>query len=152
MPDQIQGEEKLRIVLESIIRNVPKDQQCEKYGVTEQEFETWRETLMRDGGKIYDEPDPVVVSSGGAGLFTKLFLALSVLANIVLIGGVVAWKMGWLGTLNKPEPEIAGAPTDDSSDSLSSLLEVTGPASAASSRPASPRPPDPSRQAVHRKN
>ena len=143
MPDQIQGEEKLRIVLESIIRNVPKDQQCEKYGVTEQEFETWRETLMRDGGKIYDEPDPVVVSSGGAGLFTKLFLALSVLANIVLIGGVVAWKMGWLGTLNKPEPEIAGAPTDDSSDSLSSLLEVTGPASAASSRPASPRPPDP---------
>ena len=143
MAEQIQGEEKLRIVLESIIRNVPKEEQCEKYGVTEQEFETWRETLMRDGGKIYDAPEPVVVKAGVAGLFTKLIFAMSVVANLVLVGGVVAWKMGWLGTVDKPEPEVAGAPGDGSPDPVSSLLDDS-PAPAGASRPsAPPRTPDP---------
>ena len=37
MPD-LTGEQKLRIVLESIIRKIPKEEQCQKYGISEEDF------------------------------------------------------------------------------------------------------------------
>ena len=39
MAEELTGEEKLRIVLESIIRSVPKAEQCEKYNVSEDDFD-----------------------------------------------------------------------------------------------------------------
>ena len=41
MADEFSGEQKLRIILESIIRNVPKEEQSKKYGVSEEEFQKW---------------------------------------------------------------------------------------------------------------
>ena len=38
MTDEFSGEQKLRIVLESIIRNVPKEEQSKKYGVSKPNF------------------------------------------------------------------------------------------------------------------
>ena len=52
------GEQKLRIVLESILRDVPKSEQCKKYGITEAEFDSWNHKLVTDGGRIYDEYKP----------------------------------------------------------------------------------------------
>ena len=40
MSAEFSGEQKLRIVLESIIRNAPKGEQSKKYGVTEEEFQS----------------------------------------------------------------------------------------------------------------
>ena len=37
MPD-LTGEQKLRIVLESIIRKIPKEEQCQKYGISKRIF------------------------------------------------------------------------------------------------------------------
>ena len=54
MPAEFTGEQKLRIVLESIIRGVPKDEQCKKYGITEEQFQTWHDHLIKNGGKIYE--------------------------------------------------------------------------------------------------
>ena len=51
---EFSGEEKLRIVLESILRNVPINDQCQKYGITEAEFDSWHDKLIKDGGKIFD--------------------------------------------------------------------------------------------------
>ena len=51
---EFSGEEKLRIVLESILRNVPKNDQCQKYGITEAEFDSWHDKLIKDGGKIFE--------------------------------------------------------------------------------------------------
>ena len=52
---EFSGEQKLRIVLESILRNVPKGEQCQKYGITEAEFDRWNHKLITDGGRIYEE-------------------------------------------------------------------------------------------------
>ena len=53
MSKEFSGEQKLRIVLESIIRNVPKGEQSQKYGVTEEEFQSWHDHLIQNGGKIF---------------------------------------------------------------------------------------------------
>ena len=52
MPE-LSGEQKLRIVLESIIRKVPKEEQCEKYGISEGEFLSWQENLTSIGSKMF---------------------------------------------------------------------------------------------------
>ena len=55
MSKEFSGEQKLRIVLESIIRNVPKGEQSKKYGVSEEEFQSWHDHLIQNGGKIFDQ-------------------------------------------------------------------------------------------------
>ena len=56
MAEDLSGEHKLRIVLESILRNVPKEEQCRKYGISEEVFQEWHDHLITNGGKIFD-PD-----------------------------------------------------------------------------------------------
>ena len=58
MAEELSGEHKLRIVLESIIRNVPKEKQCQKYDIAEEDFQEWHDQLITNGGKIF-EPGPV---------------------------------------------------------------------------------------------
>ena len=52
---EFSGEQKLRIVLESILRKVPKEDQCKKYGISEKEFDSWNDKLINEGGQIFDE-------------------------------------------------------------------------------------------------
>ena len=54
MSENFSGEQKLRIVLESIIRNVPRSEQSKKYGVSEEEFQSWHDHLIKNGGNIFD--------------------------------------------------------------------------------------------------
>ena len=56
---ELTGEQKLRIVLESSLRNVPKSEQCEKYGISEEEFDRWNNKLINDGGIIFEDNGPV---------------------------------------------------------------------------------------------
>ena len=51
---ELSGEQKLRIVLESIIRNAPKEEQCKKYGVAEKDFQDWHDHLIKNGGRIFE--------------------------------------------------------------------------------------------------
>ncbi len=90
MPE-LSGEQKLRIVLESIIRKVPKEEQCKKYGISEEEFLGWQDQLTKKGGQIF-EPGfgsntasrrPQVVQKKSP--VAKVFLTISLLANIGLI-------------------------------------------------------------------
>ena len=90
---EFSGEQKLRIVLESILRNVPKGEQCQKYGITEAEFDKWNHKLITDGGKIYDEYKPAssvyrtpfMVNLRG---LAKIGIILSILINL---GGICAF-------------------------------------------------------------
>ena len=45
MSAEFTGEQKLRIVLESIIRGVPKEEQCKKYGITDEQFQIVKTAL-----------------------------------------------------------------------------------------------------------
>ena len=99
MPE-LSGEQKLRIVLESIIRKVPIKEQCQKYGIQEGDFTAWQEHFTQNGGKIF-EPDfgRLQTSSGittnkKTGTLTKVGLTFSLLVNIALlcIGGVYFFK------------------------------------------------------------
>ena len=54
MANEFSGEQKLRIVLESIIRNVSKSEQSKKYGVPEEEFQKWHDHLIQNGGKLFE--------------------------------------------------------------------------------------------------
>ena len=58
MADEFSGEQKLRIILESIIRNVPKEEQSKKYGVSEEEFQKWHDHLIQNGGKLFESSLP----------------------------------------------------------------------------------------------
>ena len=89
---ELSGEQKLRIVLESIIRNVPKEEQCKKYGVSEQDFQAWHDHLIKDGGKIF-EPEfeqrrERVRKIRKAGPVTKAVLSISLLINL---SGLIVW-------------------------------------------------------------
>jgi len=89
---ELSGEQKLRIVLESIIRKVPKEEQCKKYGVTEQDFQDWHDHLINEGGKIY-EPEfghkrERVRKIRKAGPVTKAVLSISLLINL---SGLIVW-------------------------------------------------------------
>ena len=89
MAKEFSGEQKLRIVLESIIRNIPKAEQSEKYDISEEEFQTWHDHLIQNGGKIFDSS-----SQFGSGSkrtkrkmspLVKFFLIISLLGNLGLI-------------------------------------------------------------------
>ena len=87
------GEQKLRIVLESLLRDVPKKDQCKKYGISESEFDAWNDKLIKDGGTIYEtssqESFPSSRSEGSR--WSKSVLIVSVLMNLLLVAGVVGW-------------------------------------------------------------
>jgi len=88
MPE-LSGEQKLRIVLESIIRKVPKEEQCKKYGISEAEFLSWQEHLTTNGGKIF-EPNfgsskKRVKTIQKMGKFARFSFTLSILINLGLI-------------------------------------------------------------------
>ena len=88
------GEQTLRIVLESIIRNVPKGEQSKKYGVSEEEFQSWHDHLIQNGGKIFDQSQHYNSKSRHGkkkmGPLAKLFLSFSLLTNLgLLIFGIV---------------------------------------------------------------
>ena len=89
MSEEFSGEQKLRIVLESIIRNVPKGEQSKKYGVSEEEFQSWHDHLIQNGGKIFDQSRQSSSNSRHGkkkmGPLAKLFLIISLFTNLGLI-------------------------------------------------------------------
>lgn len=89
MAEELSGEHKLRIVLESILRNIPKDEQCQKYDISEEEFQGWHDHLITNGGKIFD-PDfdksrTRVRKARQMSSMTKIIFALSLLANLAAV-------------------------------------------------------------------
>lgn len=100
------GEQKLRIVLESILRDVPKSEQCQKYGITEAEFDSWNHKLVTDGGRIYDEYKPASSVERGPLLiklksYGKIGIILSILANL----GALLFLAVWLSIDNEEKVE-----------------------------------------------
>lgn len=93
MPEELSGEHKLRIVLETIIRNVPKEEQCQKYGISEEEFQGWHDHLITNGGKLFDSDFGSVRTRvkrvRKMGMWSKFFLSSSLLANLAAIIVVV---------------------------------------------------------------
>ena len=89
MSEEFSGEQKLRIVLESIIRNVPKGEQSKKYGVSEEEFQSWHDHLIQNGGKIFDQSQQYSSKprqeKKKMGPLAKLFLSFSLFTNLGLI-------------------------------------------------------------------
>ena len=87
MPD-LTGEQKLRIVLESIIRKIPKEEQCQKYGISEEDFLGWQEHLTQNGGKIFEpgfgRTSRRVKTVKEMGKASKFFFILSILINLAL--------------------------------------------------------------------
>ena len=88
MPAEFTGEQQLRIVLESIIRGVPKEEQCKKYGITDEQFQAWHDHLIKNGGKIY-EMGPSRASRPTrtrkvkfVPWYVKLLLILSIFSNL----------------------------------------------------------------------
>ena len=88
MTAQFSGEQKLRIVLESIIRNVPKSEQSIKYGISEDEFQKWHDHLIENGGKIFELSNSITRNSSRKRKMSpmaKFFMTLSLLTNLGLI-------------------------------------------------------------------
>ncbi len=121
MPTEFTGEQKLRIVLESIIRGIPREEQCKKYGIEEDQFQTWHDHLIQNGGKIYE------MGSSGASRkprskkvrfipwYFKLLLLVSLLTNF---GGLIVWGVWRMASPQGGEPVLValddiGIPEDD---------------------------------------
>lgn len=123
---ELSGEQKLRIVLESIIRKVPKEEQCKKYGVTEQDFQDWHDHLINEGGKIY-EPElghkrERVRKIRKAGPVTKAVLSISLLINL---SGLIVW--GVMRYLEETRSPVALAKEEQVSE-LDSPINLPDPA------------------------
>jgi hypothetical protein len=117
MSKEFSGEQKLRIVLESIIRNVPKGEQSKKYDISEEEFQTWHDHLIQNGGKIFDSSSqfgsgPKRIKKKMSPL-AKFFLSISLLGNLGLITfGIVyifnkdstkdGWSQGSTNSIDSP--------------------------------------------------
>ena len=119
MPE-LSGEQKLRIVLESIIRKVPKEEQCKKYGISEQEFLGWQDQLTKNGGQIFEPGFGSALTSlrpksrPGISPLTKAILTVSLLVNI---GLVTVASVFYLTENDKPLEDQAVVDTMASSDS-----------------------------------
>jgi hypothetical protein len=100
MAKHFSGDEKLRIVLESIIRGISKDEQCKKYECSETDFDAWREHLVTNGGKVFEPGYGILATKSnkpsGAGWFSKIVLTLSILANLAVVSAALAWQMKWI--------------------------------------------------------
>jgi len=97
MAEELSGEHKLRIVLESILRDIPKGEQCQKYGISEDEFQGWHDHLITNGGKIF-EPDfgktrTRVRKVHQMSSLSKTLLVLSLLVNLAAMIFVAVWKL-----------------------------------------------------------
>jgi hypothetical protein len=117
MPAEFTGEQKLRIVLESIIRGVPKEEQCQKYGISPEQFQSWHDHLIKHGGKIYESKStsqsraPKVRKVKYVPWYVKLFLFLSLFSNLA---AAIVWGVWYLSSdANLP---IAGVIADLSID------------------------------------
>ena len=120
MPEELSGEHKLRIVLESIIRNVPKAELCQKYGISEEEFQGWHDHLITNGGKLFESDFGSVRTRvkrvRGMTSLSKLILWASLLVNLAaVIVSMVIW-------LRKDEPTIDPAPVEPADSPLHCLL------------------------------
>ncbi len=121
MPEELSGEQKLRIVLESIIRNVPKDEQCQKYEISEEEYQGWHDHLITNGGKIFD-PDFGSVRTRvkrvrKMSTLSRLFLILSVLGNLACIVIVSVKLIRDSGTDGRKPVDASESPFNSSADS-----------------------------------
>lgn len=122
MAEELSGEHKLRIVLESIIRNVPKAEQCQKYGISEEEFQGWHDHLITNGGKLF-EPDFGSVRTRVKRVrrmtsLSKFILSASLLANLAAI---IVCLVIWFGkdddTVDPGPVAPSDSPLHASSDS-----------------------------------
>ncbi len=111
MPAEFTGEQKLRIVLESIIRGVPKEEQCKKYGITDEQFQAWHDHLIKNGGKIY-EMNPSRASRPTrtrkvkfVPWYVKLLLILSIFSNLA---AAIVWGVWYLSVKPHQDSPIAG--------------------------------------------
>ena len=86
------GEQKLRIILESLLRDVPKKEQCQKYGISEKDFDIWNNKLLKDGGRIFeDQSSGKLRDTSQRSGFAKIILWASLFLNLSLLGGLTAW-------------------------------------------------------------
>lgn len=134
MPAEFTGEQKLRIVLESIIRGVPRDEQCKKYGITSEQFQTWHDHLIKNGGSIYEQKGSNAGRSTSQAKkirsrkvkyvpwYIKFLLILSIFSN--LAAGIVWAVWNWsvqgveLGSMVDAEPSIFQIEVTDHNSSL----------------------------------
>lgn len=117
MPAEFTGEQKLRIVLESIIRGVAKEEQCQKYGITDEQFQAWHDHLIKNGGKIYEmgsfrpsrSPRSRTRKIKYVPWHIKFLLILSIFSNlaVAIVWGV--WYMSEKPNLNPQLAEISAA-------------------------------------------
>jgi len=97
MAEELSGEHKLRIVLESILRDIPKAEQCQKYGISEDQFQGWHDHLITNGGKIF-EPDfgktrTRIRKVPQMSFLSKSLLVLSLLANLAVLIFLAVWQL-----------------------------------------------------------
>tara|TARA_B100001094_G_scaffold331499_2_gene400069 strand:+ start:1609 stop:3093 length:1485 start_codon:yes stop_codon:yes gene_type:complete len=123
MAKHFSGEEKLRIVLESIIRGISKDEQCKKYECSETDFDAWREHLVTNGGKVFEPGYGIVakksIHPSSGGWFSKFVLSFSILVNIAFVSAVLAWQMKWIDLGSYlPKSQVAST-AEPSSPSMS---------------------------------
>ena len=144
MPE-LSGEQKLRIVLESIIRKVPKEEQCQKYGISEEEFLGWQDQLTNNGGQIF-EPGfgsktisrrPQVIRKMGP--VAKVFLTLSLFSNIGLI--TVAIVLSLNNSSQPPEAQVLSKTVVPSDSPLHSAQPDTDFSSLQPATPEVEKPP-----------
>jgi hypothetical protein len=126
MSAEFSGEQKLRIVLESIIRGIPREDQCKKYAITPQEFQAWHDHLIKNGGSIYDNPvnrKPERVKF--TPWYLKLLLTFSLLAHVAVVIIFSVWQLSdsseredvYIADLDVPkEVEASEAIEEETSD------------------------------------
>ena len=127
MPAEFTGEQKLRIVLESIIRGVPREEQCKKYSITPEQFQTWHDHLIKNGGKIYE---PGALRSGRSSRTKKVkftpwyvssLLAISILLNL---GGGIVWAVWKMASPEKEDSLVDVFPDIESSSNEENEFEA----------------------------
>lgn len=113
MSAEFSGEQKLRIVLESIIRNVPKKEQSKKYGITEEEFQSWHDHLIQNGGKIFDSSSIHQSASRSKkkkmSPLTKVFLSISLLLNLGLVTFGIVYQANKSSSINEIPEDLGGS-------------------------------------------
>ena len=113
MPEELSGEHKLRIVLESIIRNVPKAEQCQKYGISEEEFQGWHDHLITNGGKLFESDfGSVRTRVKRVRKMTSLNKLLLIASLLVNLAAVIVCLVIWLGGDENPADSAQVEPSD----------------------------------------
>ena len=142
MPEELSGEHKLRIVLESIIRNVSRAEQCQKYGISEEEFQGWHDHLITNGGKLFESDFGNVRTRvkrvRKMTSLSKILLSTSLLANL---SAVIVCLVIWLGG-DEDTPDPALVESSDSPLHASSVPPVNSGNSPGISQKIKPLVPD----------